>query len=251
MQMSDVLVNRWLERGGKFFRSVGRNPVVRANLFARGLDDDELARGWALYSEILGFGPSAKTTAAQDTTAAAEALNEIDAWDAPAYSATRAVLAARFPSVSAYLLQNLEAAKGTAAAAGVERFLTRIDVLRDGKADGVTAKDARGALALLATRKILDEEREERLRTLLETVRKGAQPDEAITHEVDPRREELLRQYVAWLHEWREVARTTIARRDYLIALGLAHSKRATDTAPSDDDEPDAEPNAVAKTPAA
>jgi hypothetical protein len=254
MQISDALLNRWIERGGKFFRTVGRNAVVRATLLVRGLDDDELARGWALYSETLGFGPGAPISAARDTTAAAAALNELDAWDAPAYAAVRAVLDARSPKVSSFLFQNLESAQGPAAAAGVERFLARIDVLRQGKADGVSAKDGRAAVALLAVRKILDEPREQQLRALLETVRKGAQPDEAITHEQDPRRAEVVREYVAWLHEWREVARTAIARRDFRIALGLAQIKRSADVVPDpEEDEADIEPNGlpVPKNPAA
>jgi hypothetical protein len=61
------LLNRWIEREGKFFRTVGRNAIVRATLRVRGLDDDELARGWALYSELLGFGPTATISSAQDT----------------------------------------------------------------------------------------------------------------------------------------------------------------------------------------
>jgi hypothetical protein len=239
MQMTDALLNRWIERGGKFFRTVGRNAIVRATLRVRGLDDDELARGWALYSELLGFGPTATISSAQDTTAAAAALNELDAWDAPAYAAVHAVLDARYPKVSAFLFHDLQAATGPAAAVGVERFLDRVDALREGKADNVNAKEGRAAVALLGVRKILDDERTTHLRALLDTVRKGAQPHEAITREEDPRRAEVARQYVAWLHEWREVARSAIGRRDYRVALGLAQNKRSAEVAlePDDDDE--------------
>jgi hypothetical protein len=233
-QISDALLNRWIERGGKFFRAVGRNAVVRATLLERGLDDDELARGWALYSELLGFGPRTLLSATRDTTAAAAALNELDAWDAPAYAAMRAVLDARHPKVSAFLFDNLSPATGPAAAAGVARLLARVDALRDGKAEGIPAKEGRTSVALLGVRKILDATREEQLRALLETVQKGAQPDEAITREEDPRRDEVTREYVAWLREWREVARAAIARRDYRVALGLAQLKRG-DGEPTDD----------------
>ena len=75
-------------------------------------------------------------------------MNTVDAWDAPAYSATRAVLDTRYPAVSAFLFQKLEAATGTAAVAGVKRFLDRIDLLRDGQAPNVDPDSGRTAVEL-------------------------------------------------------------------------------------------------------
>ena len=49
MVIGEDEIDRWLERGGKFFKTVARNPVVRAALHARGLSDDELHAGWKLY----------------------------------------------------------------------------------------------------------------------------------------------------------------------------------------------------------
>ncbi len=45
--------------------------------------------------------------------------------------------------------------------------------------------------------------------------------------------------YRAWLNEWREVARASFTRRDYLISLGLA-SRRSGDDTDGDADESDA-----------
>ena len=59
-------------------------------------------------------------------------------------------------------------------------------------------------MELLATRRILDASRESRLRELLETVRRGAQPDEVIVREDNPQRTEAAQRFVEWLHEWRE-----------------------------------------------
>ncbi len=230
MEMNEALIDRWLLRGSKFFKTVARNPVVRATLLARGLTDDELARGWALYTQLHGFGVQAPAQPAAKQTGAAQAINELDAWDAPAFAAARAVLEARYPAASRFLFENLEASVGTAAVAGVEQFLDRVAQLRAGTATGVNADDARAAAELLATRKIIDVAREGELRALIEKARLGARPDEVIpAPAVDPSRSDVADEFVAWLNEWREVARMAIARRDYRISLGLAQRRHGAD----------------------
>ena len=223
MDISEEQIDRWLERASKFFKTVARNPVVRAALLERGLSDAELARGWQLYSELNGFGGEVSARAATHETIAAQAINAIDAWDAPAFGAARVVLEARYPEVAAFLFENLAAAEGVAAVAGVERFLDRIAALREGKAPGVSAETAKAAVELLATRKILDAARESELRRLLAIVRQGARPEEVGPAPTSgPRRGQVARAFITWAHEWREVARVAIARRDYRISLGLA-----------------------------
>lgn len=230
MEINEAQIDRWLERGGKFFKSVARNPVVRGALRARGLTDEELGRGWQLYSDLNGFGGQGQARATTKETAAAQAINAIDAWDAPAYSAAHAVLDARYPEVSHFLFENLEANVGVAAVAGVLRFLDRISLLRDGKAPTVDAVQGRSAVDLLATRKIVDTAKEAELRSLIETARLGARPDEVIEPpEMDPRRRQVAESYINWLNEWREVARIAIARRDYRISLGLAQRRQPSD----------------------
>ena len=236
MEISETQIDRWLERGGKFFKTVARNPVVRGALLARGLTDEELATGWKLYTDVHGFGASSASGASSEAraavpeTAAAQAINEIDAWDAPAFSAAHAVLDARYPEIAAYLFDNLEASVGIAAVAGVERFLDRIDALREGKAASVSADAGRAAAALLATRRIVDEQRAASLRALIATARLGARPEEVIpAPEMDPRRREIARSFIVWLNEWREVARVAVGRRDYRISLGLAQRRQTPD----------------------
>jgi hypothetical protein len=250
MDLNEAQMDRWLERGSKFFKTAARNPVVRATLLARGLTDDELERGWKLYSELHGFGTPEPARPATNETAAAQAINELDAWDAPTFNTGRAVLSTRFPEVARFLFDHLEPAMSVAAVAGAERFLDRIAALRNGKAEGVTAKDGRGALDLLATRKIIDEKREAELRALIDTARRGARPDEAIVAPaMDPARRKVAEDFVAWLNEWREVSRMAIHRRDYRISLGLAQRRRS-DEAPTDDTPDDVPvppgPNVVA-----
>jgi hypothetical protein len=230
MEISEAQIDRWLERGGKFFKTVSRNPVVRGALLARGLTDEELAAGWKLYTDLHGFnGPGAPRAATRET-AAAQAINEIDAWDAPAFSAARAVLDTRYPEAAAFLFENLEASVGIAAIAGVERFLDRIEALRDGKAPSVKADTGRAAVALLATRRIVDDKRTAELRALAATARLGARPEEVIAApEMEPRQLQVAQSFIAWLNEWREVARVAVARRDYRISLGLAQRRQSAD----------------------
>jgi len=82
MEINEAQIDPWLERGGRFFKSVARNPVVRGTLRARGLTGEELAQGWQLYSDLHGFGGHAQARAATKETAAAQAINALDAWDA-------------------------------------------------------------------------------------------------------------------------------------------------------------------------
>jgi hypothetical protein len=68
------------------------------------------------------------------------------------------------------------------------------------------------------------------MRKLIETARLGARVEEvAPPLEVDPRREQVANTYINWVHEWREVARVAIARRDYRISLGLAQRRRSVE----------------------
>jgi hypothetical protein len=240
MDVTESHIDRWLERGSKFFKTVARNPVVRAALLARGLTDDELQRGWSLYSDLHGFGSPVAARPATNETVAAQAINEIDAWDAPTFNATEAVLGSRAPDVARYLFDNLEAAVGVAAVAGAERFLDRIAALREGTAKGVSSESAKAALDLLAARQIIDPKREEELRALIDKARRGAQPDEAIpAPEMDPARRQVAEAFIGWLNEWREIGRLAVHRRDYRISLGLAQRRQADDAAQED---PPAEP---------
>lgn len=230
MQFTEIQIDRWLERGGKFFKAVSRNPVVRGTLLSRGLTDEELAHGWQLYSELHGFGARGQTQTTTKETAAALAINAIDAWDAPAYSAAHAVLDKRYPQVSAFLFEKLEAAEGVATVAGVERFLDRVAELSNGTAPDIDPQNGREAVELLAIRRIVDATKTTELRQLIATAHAGARPNEVVVPlEADPHREQAAENYIQWLNEWREVARVAIARRDYRISLGLAQRRTAID----------------------
>ena len=105
-------------------------------LFER--DNPTTARSSYEFRATNSEGPPTKETAA------AQANNAIDAWDAPAYSAAHAVLDVHYPDVARFLFENLEANVGVAAVAGVRRFLDRIDLLRDRKKRGRRSATAHG-----------------------------------------------------------------------------------------------------------
>jgi hypothetical protein len=238
MSLNERQIEVWMERGGRFFKATSRNPVIRGELLSRGLTDQELEQGWRLYAELHGFDKGTLARRATPETAAAQAMNAVDDWDAPAFAAAEAVLGARFPQVKTFLFANLQASVGIAAVAGVELFLDRIAMLREGKVDGIEPEAARAAVTLLELRKILDPAKEQELRQLIQTVRVGARPDEVVQPtQMDPRRLETATEFIKWLTEWREVARVAIKRRDYRISLGLARRKTENGQEPKDEDE--------------
>jgi hypothetical protein len=226
MEITERMVELSIARAASFFKTVARNPVVRGELLSRGLTDEELRRGWALYAAVLGFGPDGRQVAkAVPETGAARALNAIDAWDAPTFATVRVVLEAHYPEAARFLFADLAPSTGPAAVAGAERFLERVAMLRDGRAPGIAPSDGKKACELLAERRLLDATQEAELRQLIETAKSGAQPNELRVIEPDPARDEQARAFVTWLREWREVARVAIKRRDYQISLGLAQRR--------------------------
>jgi hypothetical protein len=234
--VEDHVVGRWLERGTRFFRAITRNPVIRGVLLQRGLTTDELARGWELYSRVFGLAQSPAAPPQLDT-AAADAMNELDAWDGPAYRVIRSVLGLHDPTVERFLFDGVRAGEGPEAVSSVERFLTNVGQLKEGRAEGIDDQRGRAALALLAERKLFTDADAQRLRELFEITKQGAPPAPLPPPE-DPTQASAVEDYVKWISEWREVARFAIHRRDYLISLGLAHRKPAqsTDDSAAEDD---------------
>jgi hypothetical protein len=241
MELTEAIIDRWLDRGGKLFRALARNPVVRSTLLARGLTDDELDRGWALYGAVLGFKRGGPARPAEGQTEASAAIDYLDAWDQPWFNATHAVLEGRFPDADRFLFDDLKAEEGILSVQAVEQYLDRLALLRAGKAPHVEPEAGRAAAELLATRGIVTAVIEAQLREKIAAVRRGARPEEVVSPaEADPDRQQAARAYIAWCHEWREVARACITRRDYQISLGLAQRRGATDDIDADDvDEPE------------
>ena len=162
-------------------------------------------------------------------------MNELDAWDAPNFRAIGQVLNLRFPAAGAFLFEGLAAGEGPEAVTAVALFVERYKQLQRGAAPNVPAQDAQAAIALLARRLLVTPGILDRLETLVATAQRGAAPLPVTP--ADPASEEAIQAYVAWISEWREVARLAVQRRDYRIALGLAHRRQRQGVA----DDPDAE----------
>ncbi len=61
-EVTERQIEQSLSRAASLFKTVADNPVVRGELFARGLTDAELERGWSLYAALLGFRNGAPRT---------------------------------------------------------------------------------------------------------------------------------------------------------------------------------------------
>ena len=232
--VEDYVVDRWLDRGNRFFRAITRNPVVRGQLLARGLTDEELRNGWELYTKVFGIS-GLSTEPVPKNTGAADAMNELDAWDAPNFRAIGQVLSVRFPAAGAFLFEGLTAGEGPEAVSAVALFVERYKQLQRGAAPNVPAQDAQAAIALLARRLLVTPGILDRLETLVATAQRGAVPLPVTPP--DPATDEAIQAYVAWISEWREVARIAVQRRDYRIALGLAHRRQRQNVAEEPEDE--------------
>jgi hypothetical protein len=150
-----------------------------------------------------------------------------------------AVFAVRLPLAPplTFLFSQLSAGEGPAAVVAVETFLNRRDQLKSGDAPGVSPEEAKLAVELLGQRRIVDDQKASELRELIDLAQSGATP---VSSAPPPRLDEhTFQRYRAWLHEWREVARGAINRRDYLIALGLATRKVSSNGVESVEDDVD------------
>jgi hypothetical protein len=224
----------------QFLSTLSRSVPIRAALAARGYDDSEHERGWALLLEVTGYrAPLANSqTLATDVR---DAVVEIDAWDEPNFRIIRAALESRHPEQAVFVMGDLSASTGYASVPGLAKLLDRLDELESGKDRKATRKEDHAALATLEKRGITKAERA-RLHGLVETAKKADMP-EAVEHlekaaegsaqKSKQAQAEALRKLYAWYREWSETARSVIARRDYLIRLGLAKRKAGKGNEPA------------------
>lgn len=218
---AEQIESRWLVRGHKFFRALARNGVIRGALLQRGLTNEELQRGWDLFSTALGFARGAPPVGAL-VPEAVNALQRLEAWDAPNYATAQAMLEHRTPAACAYLMQGLTGATGPDAVVGIGTFIDRVNALREGTVDGVSATESALAVKLLAERKVLDESIEAELRGWIVLTQQGATPRFGSSPAREAAAAAAFTAYRNWLNEWRVTARATITQRSYLISLGLA-----------------------------
>ncbi len=254
---SDEVLEETPARATKLLAGIGRYSQVRTLLAAKGLSDDDLVQGRALLLACLAEPTGAG--AANDTESARrqrEAVAELDAWDEPNFPRFSAALDRLHPSVGDVIFQNLKASTGPDAVTGMATFVVRVEGLvhatrsaRDAKAanvsDAVSAAaksyesipvdERRAALALLHKRGLTAEEIA-RLSALVNVAlgptEVAPQASEAEAAKTERRRAALtaLRR---WHDDWAATARSTIRKKQHLIAMGLASRKSPSPKAPA------------------
>jgi hypothetical protein len=236
--LDEKQIERVITRATKFLGTLSNVPGIRVLLDLGGYEEKEHAHGWELLLELLGYRTGNPAAALMSSTQQAEAVAALDQWDGPSFDRARAALEHRFPAQAEYVFEDLAAKNGAESIGAVRTFLDRVAALRSGSDPArasTRAEDAKAA-ALLATRKILSESEEKRLRGLIAQATELAPVPQPAP--INPERRQLVAQELAaWLRDWRETARVLVTRRDYQIRLGLAERRSRGD----EDEEEEAE----------
>jgi hypothetical protein len=228
----------------RFLSTLSRAPNIKALLErGAGYAEKDHQEGWDLLHAVMGY----RTDAAPKPVSLPQdrALEELDAWDGPAFDRTRAAWRYAFADQLEYVFDGLNAQTGSGAMRSVRTFVDRVVALRDGT-DPRRAKSRKAdkeAVALLGARRIFDAAVEKYLEDLLEEAAKIAPTPELVPTD-DRSTDEAAIALHAWLVDWRGQARVVIARGDYLIRLGVA-SRRSSDPEEDDGEAIDAEDEAA------
>jgi hypothetical protein len=204
-----------------------------------GYSEAEHEKGWELALPVLGYNPKAPSPGAGTPSAQSEAISEIDQWDEPNFARAGAALNHLHPDQHEYIFgDGLQPAQGVGAIASVETFVNRVVALRDGTdPDREATRDAdKEAVATLERRNIFNAEIEAHLKALLATAKAVTLPVDT-SRESDPAFQAAAKKFDAWLNDWRETARTSVKRRDYLIRLGLAKRRSRKGTKETEEAE--------------
>lgn len=210
-------------RALKFLSAVGRYAGIRSQLNAKGYDDAEHSGAWALLHHVSSFKPEVSAGLASDQVVR-DAIADLARWNEPGLRIAGASLKYRHPAQHDFVFEDLKPAQGAAAVIAVSRFLDKLDALESAQERVATRTEDHAALTTLGKRGINAEERV-RLRALVNS----AQSAVPVPEEDGDRKQDLIALY-GWLEEWSEVARTSISRRDYLIALGLVKRRKTKPT---------------------
>lgn len=226
---SDTVLEETPGRALKFFGAVSRSAEIRAHLHQRKYTDDIHETAWDLVRRAAGWRKPVTLSVQQPE--AARAIAEIDAWDEPNFRIARAALMG-MPAQRAFLFDGLEAQQGVAAVTSVGTFLDRVNEMENGEERKSTRKADRAAVARLAERGIDAAERK-RMSDLLGVATSSPEPIVPVSptdkaKAAQRAAEQRQAKIELWLlfHEWSEIARAVITRRDHLILLGLAKRKQ-------------------------
>jgi hypothetical protein len=230
VEFSNKDVDRMLEKGQRFLRTISRKPQIAVLMATFGYTEQDHQEGWRLYLKVMGAPEGEALLETYDTAAEQkQAIVYLDLWDEPHFARAKAALKHRFSDQYWYVFHNLEASEGVAAVAAVNTYITRIQALRDGTDPDRAPhrKTDTAAVKLLESRRLAGTELEKELQGWISKAQGFQLPAEPSKHL--QAQEELLQKNAAafqiWLNDWRETARAGIRRRDYLIQLGLAKKR--------------------------
>ncbi len=218
-------------RASTFLLALAAITRLRKAMNAHGYSQAEQQEGWRLLVKVGCRESGVSSSAAMD------AMRELDAWDELAFHRAHAALARSYPAQGDFVFEGLEATQGPGAVFGVAIFLERLDALEKGDGRAATRAQDQAAVALLATRGFDAAERA-RLRALVEIVQK----DDAMPGDAEGQSEEDLKALYGWVTEWTEVARAIVTRRADRIALGIARRRKADGKEEFDDAPEDVAP---------
>jgi hypothetical protein len=213
-----------VERAMALLRGIAAEKGIREQMHKYGYSDAHQQEGWRRLAVAAGFH---QPLGAQDDNDAnvRNAINELDSSDEQVFRIAAASLSRRFPQHADRLLGGISASRGVASVLNLEILLDRIDKLEQDASDS-----QRTAVVTLLSERGLSPAERARLRGLI-NVAKKSNPVDGSPSAVEERD----KQYVAnlqalreWYEEWSEIARALFSRRDYLIRLGMAASRRSS-----------------------
>ena len=212
-----------VERAMAFLRGIAAEKGIRQQMHKFGYSDAHQQEGWRRLGVAAGFHQPLGAQDDNDVNVR-NAINELDSSDEQVFRIATASLSRRFPQHADRLLGGIGAARGVASVLNLEILLDRIDKLEQDASDS-----QRTAVVALLTERGLSPAERVRLRGLINIAKKSNPVDSSPTAV-----EERDKQYVAnlqslreWYEEWSEIARALFSRRDYLIRLGMATSRRS------------------------
>jgi hypothetical protein len=239
-EITEKVIARDVRRGGKFLRALGTRPAIRGALATRGYTESEHQRLWGLLLTLMGYNPASAPTEGSNESLAS--LSFLDNADGPLLRAFQAVLEARYPDQYQYATAGLTASEGLKAVGVVQQLVDRTAAMRDGTDPARASKrdEDKKAAEVLAARGVLSPAMHETYRAHLAKAKAIAPEITATpTTEAQKKYQDAGREFHISLREWRELARQTITRRDYLISLGLAERRRAKVGAETESEEDD------------
>lgn len=201
-----------------------RPPLFRA-LMAGGYSLVHHNRGIDLAVAVIGYVPPESRRLTVDTPhEVQDAIAACDAIDDLLIARIDGALALDFAAQRDFILHNLSGSSGVSSVINLRLIAERLESLATGR-DRAAAQRPQdtAALATLAERGIDASYRA----TLVELVAAGSGADigeDVPTLSLDELRQRQIALYY-WYREWANIARRLIARRDWLVSLGLATRK--------------------------